>query len=121
MPYRGPHICGCGKLIPAGIICECQRLRMQERNARYEAKRPSARERGYDGKWQVESKAFLALPENRLCACGCGRNADMVDHIIPHRGDKRLFWARSNWQALATSPCHSRRKQSIEKRKEVTQ
>ena len=32
-------------------------------------------------KWQRESKAFLALPENRFCACGCGRVADMVDHV----------------------------------------
>jgi 5-methylcytosine-specific restriction protein A len=26
-----------------------------------------------------------------------------VDHIVPHRGDKKLFWDESNWQAL----CHS--------------
>ena len=25
-----------------------------------------------------------------------------VDHIIPHRGDRTLFWDQSNWQAL----CH---------------
>ena len=25
-----------------------------------------------------------------------------VDHIKPHRGDLKLFWDRSNWQAL----CH---------------
>jgi 5-methylcytosine-specific restriction endonuclease McrA len=38
-----------------------------------------------------------------------------VDHITPHRGDLKLFWQRSNWQALCT-PCHSGRKQSQEKR-----
>lgn len=114
MPMRGPRICSCGNAVAAGVLCECQR----ERNARYEAARPTAHERGYDGKWKRESKAFLALPENRLCACGCGRVADMVDHIKPHRGDKRLFWSRSNWQPLASSPCHSSRKQSIEKRQE---
>jgi 5-methylcytosine-specific restriction protein A len=113
---RGPHICGCGKRVAAGTLCGCQRLRMQERNARYEANRPSARERGYDGKWQRESKAFLAQLENRLCACGCGRVADMVDHKVPHRGDKRLFWSRSNWQPMASSPCHSSRKQSLERK-----
>ena len=28
-----------------------------------------------------------------------------LDHIIPHRGDRRLFWDRNNWQALCKS-CH---------------
>ena len=26
--------------------------------------------------------------------------ATVVDHIIPHRGDQKLFWDRSNWQPL---------------------
>ena len=26
--------------------------------------------------------------------------ATVVDHIIPHRGDQKLFWDRGNWQAL---------------------
>lgn len=25
----------------------------------------------------------------------------VVDHIIPHRGDKKLFWDPGNWQALS--------------------
>ncbi|TIL42278.1 MAG: HNH endonuclease, partial [Mesorhizobium sp.] len=49
-------------------------------------------------------------------ACGCGRVADMVDHIKPHRGDKRLFWDRANWQPMAMSPCHSSRKQRLERK-----
>jgi hypothetical protein len=28
----------------------------------------------------------------------------------------RLFWNRANWQPLASSPCHSSRKQSAEAR-----
>ena len=24
----------------------------------------------------------------------------MVDHIIPHKGDKQLFWDESNWQPM---------------------
>lgn len=31
--------------------------------------------------------------------------AEVVDHIIPHRGDMKLFWQRSNWQAMSKS-CH---------------
>jgi len=71
-------------------------------------RRPSARQRGYTTKWEKESKAFLALPENRLCACGCGRPADMVDHREPHKGDMRLFWDRSNWQPM-NRRCNSRK------------
>ena len=26
--------------------------------------------------------------------------ATVVDHIIPHRGDMKLFWDKSNWQPL---------------------
>jgi 5-methylcytosine-specific restriction endonuclease McrA len=84
----------------------------QERKARFDQQRPSARERGYDSKWQKEAKAFLALhPYCRMC----GAPSRVVDHVIPHRGDKRLFWQRSNWQALCT-PCHSSRKQREERR-----
>jgi 5-methylcytosine-specific restriction protein A len=54
--------------------------------------------------WKRESRAFLAA--NPTCACGCGRAATIVDHIVPVRpfGDPRFF-DRSNWQGLAW-PCH---------------
>lgn len=112
MPMKAPRICGCGLKVASGLMCRCQVIRKAEADKR----RPNATQRGYDSKWQKESKAFLALPENRLCACGCGRTADMVDHIIRHGGDMKLFWSRSNWQPLASSPCHNSRKQSQEKR-----
>lgn len=31
--------------------------------------------------------------------------ASVVDHIVPHRGDKALFWQRDNWQPLCKQ-CH---------------
>ncbi|MCR8827199.1 HNH endonuclease [Photobacterium sp. TY 1-4] len=31
-----------------------------------------------------------------------------VDHITPHKGDRRLFFDQSNWQSLCKS-CHSRK------------
>lgn len=31
--------------------------------------------------------------------------AEVVDHIVPHRGDEKLFWDKSNWQALCKR-CH---------------
>jgi 5-methylcytosine-specific restriction enzyme A len=70
--------------------------------------RPTARERGYDSKWERETKAFLVLPENRFCACGCGQRANVVDHGIAHKGDKRLFWDRRNWRPFNRS-CNSRK------------
>lgn len=30
----------------------------------------------------------------------CYGMATVVDHIVPHRGDQKLFWDRSNWQPL---------------------
>lgn len=59
-------------------------------------------------RWAREKAAFLARPENRLCACGCGRKAAVVDHRQPWKGNLTLFWDRTNWQGLAW-PCHSRK------------
>jgi 5-methylcytosine-specific restriction protein A len=94
MPFAPPRICVCGNIVASTAICICR----QQRKAEADKRRPSASQRGYGSKWQRESKAFLALPQNRFCACGCGRIADCVDHKIPHRGDQKLFWSRSNWQ-----------------------
>jgi len=40
--------------------------------------------------------------------------ATVVDHIIPHRGDQKLFWDTANWQALC-KPHHDRDKQREER------
>jgi 5-methylcytosine-specific restriction protein A len=49
------------------------------------------------------------LDEDPLCAwCqakGYVRGATDVDHVVPHRGDPRLFWDRSNLQGLCAE-CH---------------
>jgi len=112
MAWKPRRVCRCGKIIAATDLCECQ----IRRKAEADKLRPSAHDRGYDSKWRRESKEFLALPHNRLCACGCGRVADCVDHKVPHRGDMKLFWDRKNWQPLASSPCHASRKQRMEHR-----
>ena len=49
------------------------------------------------------------LKKNPLCA-KCRENgkltpATIVDHIIPHRGDMKLFWDKRNWQPLCKD-CH---------------
>lgn len=76
-------------------------------------------ERGYGSRWQRERDAYLM--DNPLCTM-CGhkgliRQATVVDHIIPHRGDEILFWSRSNWQSLCASH-HSSEKQRIENRQD---
>jgi 5-methylcytosine-specific restriction endonuclease McrA len=111
---KAPRICGCGYRIAADQACPCERTRAQERKARHDERRPSARQRGYTAEWQREARAFLARPENHYCVCGCGRRADTVDHIKPHRGDRALFWDRANWQPMAFG-CHSSKKQRSER------
>ncbi|KAA0579000.1 HNH endonuclease [Azospirillum sp. B21] len=70
----------------------------------YDARRGTARQRGYTKAWEKAAKAFLGRPQNRLCACGAP--ATRVDHRTPHKGDQRLFWDRSNWQPMCER-CHN--------------
>lgn len=44
---------------------------------------------------------------NRTCR-RCGEPSAVVDHVVAHKGDMRLFWDRSNWQPLCL-PCNSRK------------
>jgi 5-methylcytosine-specific restriction endonuclease McrA len=115
MPTRAPRVCGhCGLVHAPSEACPLAAARGRERKARFDRKRPTASERGYDAEWRRESKAFLAQAGNDLCSCGCGRPADMVDHKTPHRGDRWLFWDRNNWQPMNTH-CHNSTKQRLER------
>lgn len=65
-------------------------------------------QRGYGGRWQKARKGWL--DKHPLCAecekAGRVTAATDVDHIIPHRGDMKLFWdSAKNWQSLC-SACH---------------
>ena len=84
--------------------------------------RATTAERGYGSKWQRARLAFLVDPDHQFCVKCKTRgllNAGtmrmdgtietnprriglVVDHVVPHKGDQRLFWSRSNWQPL----CH---------------
>lgn len=101
-PCRHP---GCAKISVRGkVYCAEHADRESDRM------RGTAAERGYDGRWREARANFLTL--NPLCKeClkeGRAEPATRVDHIIPHRGDKRLFWDRSNWQGLCET--HHNRK-----------
>jgi 5-methylcytosine-specific restriction enzyme A len=69
--------------------------------------RPSAAQRGYGSRWRKARARYLA--DHPLCAsCLAGgrlTSAAVVDHVVPHGGDRRLFWDEGNWQALCKS-CH---------------
>lgn len=78
--------------------------------------RSNSSRRGYGSRWQRARAAYLA--QHPLCVM-CERSgritpADVVDHVVPHRGDQTLFWATGNWQPLCRR-CHDSVKQRIEK------
>ena len=104
MPHRPNTPCkhpDCARLVPYGTMyCE------EHKSLHPETTRPAGK-RGYGSRWQRESKAFLqAHPLCVRClASGKYVRATVVDHIVPHRGDQKLFWDRGNWQPLCKH-CH---------------
>ena len=96
-PCRHP---GCPNLSD-GVYCEQHRGLYA---------RESAAQRGYDARWQRTREAFLK--RNPLCAQCLRENrltpATVVDHIVPHRGDEKLFWDQGNWQAICKT-CHDKK------------
>ena len=75
--------------------------------------RGTARERGYSAAWERARAGFLSAHPLCQCAdCDEGRKrlmpASVVDHKVPHKGDKALFWDRTNWQAMS-KVCHDRK------------
>ena len=107
MPRRPKRPCrypGCPNLCESGTYCPEHSAESPDRL------RGSATERGYDAKWRRARKRFLQ--RHPLCAnClsqGVLTPATVVDHIVPHRGDHRLFWDEQNWQPLCKA-CHDRK------------
>ncbi|WP_396957026.1 HNH endonuclease [Nitrosomonas sp.] len=78
--------------------------------------RQSSAARGYGYRWQKAREGYLR--KHPLCADHERRGrivaATVVDHIIPHRGDSKLFWDSNNWQSLCKH-CHDSHKQRLEK------
>lgn len=69
-------------------------------------------------RWAAVRKAKLAL--NPYCECPHHMGKDMsaiatvVDHDVPHKGNPRLFWSRTNLRSM-TKACHDSMKQSAER------
>lgn len=58
-----------------------------------------------DPEWRRYSTKYRS--DNPYCACGCGKSADCVDHIIPINYEGS-FWDTRNHQGL-NNHCHSRK------------
>lgn len=107
MPYRPNIPCkhlNCGRLIAYG-----QKYCDEHKSLHPEYTR-AASKRGYSSRWQRESKRYLR--DNPLCV-KCKTNeklveATVVDHIVPHRENQKLFWDKNNWQALCKL-CHDKK------------
>lgn len=100
MPWKPQKPCashGCGRLTD-GRFCDVHRAAAEA------ARRPAARAL-YGAEWRRASAAFV---RGKLCVCGCGQPATVTDHKRPHRGDRVLFWDRTNWQPMAKR-CHDRK------------
>ena len=97
---------GCKSLVPVGVGGLCDEHK-QVQQKRYDNRRGSASERGYDHRWSKARKMFLR--ENTLCKHCLEKDettiAAEVDHIVPHKGNYDLFWDKDNWQSLC-STCH---------------
>lgn len=109
MPTASRRPCckpGCSGFAVAYGYCDQHQAARRQGDQR----RGSANDRGYGHKWRVDSREFRA--ENPLCVHCLAVNrisaATVVDHVVPHKGDMRLFWDRSNWQALCET-CHNRK------------
>ena len=105
MPWKPKTPCrhpGCGKLTDSRYCDDHRRETERRRNA--------VKNKLYNRQWERARRQFLL--EHPLCVT-CERNgivtaANEVDHIVPHRGDRVLFWDQSNLQSLCRS-CHSRK------------
>lgn len=96
-PLRPCNQIGCNALTREGY-CEAHKQQASD----YDRYRGSSSQRGYDSKWR---KARLAYLQSHPLCVECEKEgrvepATVVDHIKPHRGDKKLFWDKNNWQPL---------------------
>lgn len=92
---------GCTALTETG---RCDK-HIREQRKSVDVARGTARERGYTALWDRLSKAFI---KGKLCAICKRAPATCTDHIIPHKGNTRLFWDVSNWQP-ACKACNDRK------------
>lgn len=112
-PKRPCAHAGCTQWATNGSYCEKHwqefNAKLAENRKKFSAKKDGERlnsnQRGYNSAWQKARRCYLMV--HPICV-KCGQPATEVDHIIPHRGDMKLFWDSTNWQPLCHE-CHSRK------------
>lgn len=96
-----------------------QRTRREAR-VEHDARRGSARSRGYDAQWDRDSLAYRReKPFCEYCEVGAfgparATAATCVDHLYPHRGDREVFRDRAGWVSSCDA-CHAGPKQAAER------
>ena len=113
MAFKSKKPCAypmCPELISEGKYCkEHLALAQKEYNKHHRNNHSTTNKSLYNTPaWKKASKAHLRA--NPLCA-ECQRQsnykeAQCVDHIIPHQGDMNKFWDQENWQSLCNR-CHA--------------
>ena len=104
---------GCVEWATHGSYCEKHwqeyTAKVAEKRKKFSAKKDGERlnsaKRGYNNAWNKARTAYLMM--HPLCVT-CGEPATEVDHIIPHKGNMKLFWDSTNWQSLCHK-CHSKK------------
>lgn len=106
-PLRACSNYGCPHLTRERYCTSCMHRADLARDA-YEQSRAQAHQRGYDSEWRAYRLRFLH--RHPFCADPYRRHVDektrpaiQVDHIVPHKGDRRLFWEPRNHQSLCAS------------------
>ncbi|WP_374255070.1 HNH endonuclease [Acinetobacter brisouii] len=104
--YRPCLVGSCKEYATNAGYCDKHQNKIRKKDR----ERGTAHQRGYGAEWNKKREAFLN--QNPLC-CDCKKRgyivpATVVDHIIPHKGDKVLFWDETNWQPLCEA-CHNRK------------
>jgi 5-methylcytosine-specific restriction protein A len=86
-------------------------LLSKKNKTRKKEKRDSASIRGYNYRWTKAREQYLI--NHPLCRCEeCIANnklttANVIHHVIEHKGDYELFWDQNNWLAM-NKACHDR-------------
>lgn len=113
LPLKPCRRAGCPELVRGGGYCD-----KHQRTAR-RTRRDTQGERGVSGEWhglyytarwrEMRAEQLIIEPYCRDCSAhGIRSAATDVDHIVPHRGDRKLFYDKTNLQSLCHS-CHSRK------------
>lgn len=107
MPYKPKKPCSCVGCKNLTYDKYCDEHKALDKHTE---ERPSANKRGYNTRWQKARAVYLS--HHPLCA-ECEKHgrltpATVVDHIVPHKGDSKLFWDKDNWQPLCKQ-CHDRK------------